>query len=179
MNDRWGNVDVLGQMARVPGVTWVLKALGRLLISEQSAAMQDDPKRFGFKTTEYDSFTGIAPFKWESTRGLGGSFAYNARETAATTLTASDLVEFLVDTVAKNGNVLINVGPDSFGQISPIQQVPLKGLGDWMGVNSEAIYGTHPWIRFKNERGRELRYTQRDKTLYAIVMGATRARFSI
>jgi alpha-L-fucosidase len=179
VNDRWGNVDVLGQMARVPGVTWVLKALGRLLMSDQSAAMQDDPARFGFKTTEYDGFVGIAPFKWESTRGLGGSFAYNARETAATTLTASELVDFLVDTVAKNGNVLINVGPDSYGEIPPIQQTPLKGLGDWMAVNSEAIYGTRPWIRFKNERGRELRYTQRDKALYAIVVGATRERFSI
>jgi alpha-L-fucosidase len=104
---------------------------------------------------------------------------YNARETVADTLTASDLVDFLVDTVAKNGNVLINVGPDSYGQISSIQQAPLKGLGEWMAVNSEAIYGTRPWIRFKNDRGRELRYTQRDKALYAIVKGATRERFSI
>jgi alpha-L-fucosidase len=179
VNDRWGNVDVLGQMARVPGVTPVLKALGRLLVSKQSAAMEDDPKRFGFKTTEYDSFTGIAPFKWEATRGLGGSFAYNASETAATTLSASDLVKFLVDTVSKNGNVLINVGPDSYGRISAIQQAPLRGLGDWMTLNGEAIYGTHPWVRFKNERGRELRYTKLDKALYATVLGATRARFSI
>ncbi|MEZ5572055.1 MAG: alpha-L-fucosidase [Halioglobus sp.] len=179
VNDRWGAVDTLGQMARVPGVTWVLKALGRMLMSDQSAAMKDDPARFGFKTAEYDSFTDIPPFKWESTRGLGGSFAYNASETAADMLTASDLVDFLIDTVSKNGNVLINVGPDSFGQIPPIQQSPLLGLGDWMAVNSESIYGTRPWKRFKNQRGRELRYTQKNKMLYAIVLGDTQKRFSI
>lgn len=179
VNDRWGAVDALGQIARIPGVTWVLKALGRMLMSNQSATLEDDPARFGFKTAEYDSLSGIPPFKWESTRGLGGSFAYNSRETAADMLTGSDLVDFLVDTVAKNGNVLINVGPDSYGRIPAIQQAPLLGLGDWMAVNGEAIYDTRPWARFENERGRELRYTQTDKALYAIVAGAVEESFTI
>ena len=41
-------------------------------------------------------------------------FAFNAAETATDMLTAAELADYLVDTVAKNGNVLINVGPDSF-----------------------------------------------------------------
>ena len=45
-------------------------------------------------------------------------------------LAAAKLVNYLVDTVAKNGNVLINVGPDSYGHIPDIQQAPLLGLGD-------------------------------------------------
>jgi hypothetical protein len=48
-----------------------------------------------------------------------------------------------------------------------------------MAVNGEAIYATHPWIRFKNERGREVRYTQSDKALYAIVIGDVAASFTI
>jgi len=179
VNDRWGAVDALGQVARIPGVTWVLKALGRLLLSNQSGNLEDDPARFGFKTAEYDSFSGIPPFKWESTRGLGGSFAYNARETADDMLDTSDLVDYLVDTVAKNGNVLINVGPDSYGQIPRIQQAPLLGLGKWMALNGEAIYDTRPWSRFKNERGRELRYTRSDTALYAIVIGDVADSFTI
>jgi alpha-L-fucosidase len=179
VNDRWGAVDALGQLAKIPGATWVLKALGRLMLSNQSATMQDDPARFGFKTAEYDSFHGIPPFKWESTRGLGGSFAYNSAETAEDMLSSADLVDFLVDTVAKNGNVLINVGPDSYGQIPQIQQAPLLGLGEWMAVNGEAIYATRPWIRFENLRGRNLRYTQNDSALYAIVLGDVEETFTI
>jgi alpha-L-fucosidase len=179
VNDRWGAVDVLGRIADLPGGTWALKALGRLMISMEPDPLKDDPARFGYKTAEYDSLPGIPPYKWESTRGLGGSFAYNARETAADTLKAQDLIDFLIDTVAKNGNVLINVGPDSHGQIPAIQQSPLIGLGDWLAVNGEAIYGTRPWIQYKNSRGRELRYTQNDKALYAIVLGNVEENFSI
>lgn len=179
VNDRWGGVDVLGRIAEIPGGTWLLKALGRLLISLEPDPLKDDPARPGYKTAEYDSLPGIPPFKWESTRGLGASFAYNARETAADTLKAADLIDFLIDTVSKNGNVLINVGPDSYGHIPEIQKAPLLGLGDWMAINGEAIYATRPWTRFKNARGRELRYTQSDTALYAIVLGNVEERFTI
>jgi alpha-L-fucosidase len=181
VNDRWGNVDVLGQIASIPGATWVMKTLGQLLISNQSDAMVDDPARPGFKTAEYDSFAGIPPFKWEATRGLGGSFAFNSQETAADMLSGGELVDYVVDTVAKNGNVLINVGPDSYGRIPAIQQVPLRIMGDWMAVNGEAIYGTRPWERYENEheRGRELRYTRTDQALYAIVIGAATQSLTI
>jgi alpha-L-fucosidase len=171
VNDRWGAVDVLGQIASIPGATWVMKTLGKMMLANQSSVMEDDPDRPGFKTAEYDSFSDIPPFKWEATRGLGGSFAYNTNETAADMLTGAELIDYVVDTVSKNGNVLINVGPDSYGQIPTIQQTPLLKLGAWLSTNGEAIYGTSPWIRYKNQRGRELRYTQTDDALYAIVIG--------
>ena len=179
VNDRWGAVDDLGQIARIPGAIWVLKALGRLLLSSEADPLADDPARFGYKTAEYDSLPGTPAFKWESTRGLGGSFAFNAAETTADMLSPAELIDYLVDTVAKNGNVLINVGPDSYGHIPDIQQAPLLGLGEWMSINGEAIYATRPWRRFKNVRGRELRYTQSDTALYAIVMGAVEQSFTI
>jgi len=179
VNDRWGAVDVLGQLARIPGATTVMKWLGRQLVSNRAGAMRDDPGRYGFKTAEYDSFAVTPPFKWETTRGLGASFAYNRKETAADMLTGTQLVELLADTVAKNGNVLINVGPDSYGHIPKIQQAPLRALGEWMAVNGEAIYGTRPWQRFGNRHGRELRYTAGDNALYAIVQGGVDEAFTI
>ncbi|MDG2047709.1 MAG: alpha-L-fucosidase [Halioglobus sp.] len=179
VNDRWGAVDGLGQIAQIPGATWALKALGRLLLSLESDPLKDDTARFGYKTTEYDSLPGTPAFKWESTRGLGGSFAFNAAETAADMLSSAELIEYLADTVAKNGNVLINVGPDSYGHIPSIQQAPLLGLGKWMSLNGEAIYATRPWRRFKNLRGRELRYTQSTTALYAIVFGGVNQSFTI
>jgi alpha-L-fucosidase len=179
VNDRWGAVDALGQLARIPGATAVMQWLGRMMLSDQAGTLQDDPARFGFKTAEYDSFHGIPPFKWETTRGLGASFAYNRNETADDLLTGPELVTFLADTVAKNGNVLINVGPDSYGHIPGIQQAPLLALGAWMAVNGEAIYDTRPWQRFGNEQGRELRYTLGDGALYAIVTGPVGQVFTV
>lgn len=179
VNDRWGTVDVLGDIAEIPGATWVLKALGRWSLSNQSDPLKDDEARIGYKAAEYDSLPGIPAYKWESTRGLGSSFAFNARETSDDMLSADELVTYLVDTVAKNGNVLINVGPDSYGQIPQMQQAPLLGLGQWMTVNGEAIYQTRPWQRFNNNIGRALHYTQSDTALYAIVTGSVETSFTI
>ncbi len=179
VNDRWAGMDVLGGIAAIPGATRVLKALARWSLSSGAGPLHDDPARVGYKTAEYDSLPGIAPFKWESTRGLGGSFAYNASETPADMLAAPELVTYLIDTVAKNGNVLINIGPDSYGRIPLMQQAPLLGLGTWMAVNGQALYGTRPWIRFKNNNGRELRYTYVGDALYAIVYGAVERSFTI
>lgn len=179
VNDRWAGVDQLGGIAGIPGVTRLLKALGRWSLSDSADLLEDDPARVGYKTAEYDSLPGTPAYKWESTRGLGGSFAYNAAETAADMLMAPQLVTFLVDTVAKNGNVLLNVGPDSYGQIPAIQQAPLLGLGQWLSINGEALYATRPWQRFANNRGRALRYTSADNALYAIVYGAVEEVFTI
>lgn len=179
VNDRWAPIDALGRLAEWPGGTWAMRAVVRALIALEPDPLRDYPARIGFKTAEYDSLPGIPPFKWEATRGLGASFGFSSRETAADMLTAEELVALVVDTAAKNGNVLINVGPDSYGQIPAIQQAPLKGLGDWLAVNGEAIYGTRPWRRFGNELGRELRYTQREGALYAIVRGAAEGELVI
>jgi len=178
VNDRWGAVDELGAVADWPGAVPLMKFLGRVLTGFADP-LADDPARVGFKTAEYDSLADIVPYKWEATRGLGASFAFNAAESAADMLDTADLVTFLVDTVAKNGNVLINVGPDSYGRIPQIQQAPLLGLGQWLALNGEAVYGTRPWKRFGNLRGRDLRYTSTDTALYAIVFGEVGQRFTI
>lgn len=179
VNDRWGPVDVLGQIAEWPGGTWLLKTMAAWTLENQPGDIFDDPKRYGFKTTEYSNLSDTASFKWESTRGLGGSFGFNHKETSADMLTGDELITYLVDTVSKNGNVLINVGPDSYGAIPKIQQAPLRELGNWMTLNGEAVYNTRPWRRFNNRLGRELHYTESDEALYAIVTGAVKKRFTV
>ncbi|MCB1843385.1 MAG: alpha-L-fucosidase, partial [Halioglobus sp.] len=87
VNDRWGALDTFSGVADIPGSGTVMKALARWLTANVDP-LADDPARIGFKTAEYDSLPGIAPFKWEATRGLGGSFAFNQRETADDMLSA-------------------------------------------------------------------------------------------
>lgn len=137
---------------------------------------QDDPDRFGgdFATPEYERFEEITPFKWEACRGLGNSFGYNAAEGPDHHLSATELIRLFVDVVAKNGNLLLNVGPRADGTIPELQRRPLEGLGDWLAANGEAIFGTRPWaVATPGDPGAAVRVTWADDTLYAISLDGT------
>jgi alpha-L-fucosidase len=134
--------------------------------------------RFGVKhsdfiSPEYQTLDKINPKKWEECRGLGRSFGYNRAEGEAETIKPAELIFLLVDIVSKNGNLLLDVGPEADGTIPEVQMNRLKALGAWLQVNGEAIYGTHPWKRAAGEttEGIPVRFTKRDTATYAILLG--------
>ncbi|MBN1937250.1 MAG: alpha-L-fucosidase [Anaerolineae bacterium] len=129
-----------------------------------------------FKTPEYASFDQIVEKKWESTRGIGYSFGYNRNEGVDNYLSVRELVHSFVDIVSKNGNLLLNVGPMADGTIVDMQRERLIGLGNWLRVNGEAIYGSRPWNRAdgKTGDGIAVRFTQREGCLYAVVLDERR-----
>ena len=55
-----------------------------------------------------------------------------------------ELVQKLIDIVSKGGNYLLNVGPTAEGVIPQPSVDRLLGMGAWLDVNGEAIYGTKP-----------------------------------
>ena len=100
----------------------------------------------GVLTREYQDITEVQQEVFESTRGLGLSFGYNADESAEHALDGTALIRLLADVVSKNGNLLINVGPRADGSIPDLQRSALTELGEWLGRLGTAIYGTRPWF---------------------------------
>jgi alpha-L-fucosidase len=130
-------------------------------------------KHSDFKSPEYQVLDKISPTKWEECRGLGRSFGYNRAEGEAETIAPDELIYLLVDIVSKNGNLLLDVGPESDGTIPPVQMKRLQALGAWLGQNGEAIYGTRPWQTAEGQtsEGIRLRFTQSDSAVYATLLG--------
>ncbi|MGI0521024.1 alpha-L-fucosidase [Microbacterium maritypicum] len=120
----------------------------------------------GFLTREYTDIPEIIPQPWESTRGLGFSFGFNQAEDERHSLSGAALIRLLVDVVAKNGNLLINVGPAADGSIPELQRSAMRELGTWLEANGDAIYGTRPWIRMGERTGAPRRYTTTGATVH-------------
>ena len=59
--------------------------------------------------------------------------------------TPDQVVKMLVDIVAKNGNLLLNIPVRGDGTIDPDEVAFLEGMAAWMKVNAESIYATRPW----------------------------------
>jgi alpha-L-fucosidase len=59
------------------------------------------------------------------------------------------------------------------GSPGPFVTEGLRGLGDWLKLNGEAIYRTRPWVEQEGvtEDGIEVRFTRKGMTLYAIMLG--------
>ncbi len=116
--------------------------------------------------------SGIRPGAWQVDHPIGSTWGYTSDMTVSD---PADIIEALADTVSKNGTLLLNLSPKADGTIPPEQQATLLGVGDWLRVNGEAIYGTHNWIRFQDRddpdsQGPEVRYTVKGEALYAIVI---------
>ncbi len=54
------------------------------------------------------------------------------------------MIEGFVDSVSKNGNTLLNVGPRPDGTIPHEPAALLREVGNWLDTNAEAVYGSRP-----------------------------------
>lgn len=100
---------------------------------------------------------------------------------------AKSLIDELVDVVSKNGNLLLNIGPESDGTIPEQARAILLEMGAWLRINGEAIYGSRPWLLYgegptkvtsttmNSDRqeftAEDIRFTTHNGALYAIALG--------
>jgi alpha-L-fucosidase len=130
-------------------------------------------KHYDYITPEYSGYEMTTDFAWESTRGIGLGFGYNRNETRETHASSSELIRSLVDVTSKNGNLLLGIGPMADGTIPAAQLEPLLGLGRWLEVNGEAVYGTRPRSAptTTSEQGVEIRFTRGHVADFAAFIG--------
>ncbi|MBQ8305136.1 MAG: alpha-L-fucosidase [Blautia sp.] len=124
-----------------------------------------------YLTKEYQQGEMHTDEKWEMCRGLGLSFGYNANEGDDQLISCDGLVRLLVEVVANNGNLLLNIGPKADGTIPEEQAKRLRVLGKWLSVNGEGIYGTRFVRKSVYEDGLEYHFTGKDDRAYLFIHG--------
>ncbi len=117
-----------------------------------------------FQPTEWVRFNG-QPVVWEACQTFSGSWGYHRDE--QTWKSVDMLVQMLVDTVSKGGNLLLNVGPTGRGEFDSRALDRLSGMGEWMKRHSRSIYGcTQAPDEFKAPKDCRLTYNPETKRLY-------------
>lgn len=105
---------------------------------------------------------------WESNLTMGTQWQY--KPTHETYKSGTKLIEVLIETRAKGGNLLLNVGPKADGEFPIEQEERLREVALWMFVNSESIYGVRPWV-VTNEENIWFTRKKDEDTVYALVTG--------
>ncbi len=108
-----------------------------------------------------------APFDqpWESCLPMGQGWKYFKPDEQFKPL--PELLRLIIETVSKGGNLLLGHGPTPQGTLQEAALERMKGLGAWMQVNGEAVYGTRAIAPYGE--GARIRFTQKADKVYAFV----------
>ncbi len=144
------------------------------------------PREVGMVDYEKGRADKLTDFVWLTDDTISrGSWCYTENLGIKRSL---EIVRTLADIVSKNGQLMLNISPKADGTIPDNQKQVLLEIGDWLKTNGEAIYGTRPFVEYgegpaKMESGgmfakmkggysaKDIRYTRKGNTVYAIVLG--------
>ncbi|MET0290712.1 MAG: alpha-L-fucosidase, partial [Pseudoxanthomonas sp.] len=144
------------------------------------------PEGAGTLDIERGQLTGIHPTHWQTDTSVSNvSWGYIDGDTYKS---PTFILHMLADVVAKNGNLMLNIGPRADGSIPEPARDILMAIGGWLKTNGGAIYDTTPWrvygegptevvagtfqdTKTKPYTAQDFRFTVRDGALYAIALG--------
>ncbi|MDP8244447.1 MAG: alpha-L-fucosidase [Candidatus Hinthialibacter antarcticus] len=106
------------------------------------------------------------PGPWEACLTMGTQWQYKPTNEEYKSGTLS--IEILIETRAKGGNLLYNIGPKPNGEIPEEQEALMRELALWNFVNEEAVFNIRPWV-VTNEGDIWFTKKKDEDTVYAIV----------
>ncbi len=102
--------------------------------------------------------TGVPGVDWETCMTVNTTWGYSKHDHAWKP--TKTLIRNLVDIASKGGNYLLNIGPRADGSVPNEIVERMRGIGEWMAVHGESIYGTTaspfaelPWGRCTKKLG--------------------------
>jgi alpha-L-fucosidase len=106
------------------------------------------------------------PGPWEACFTMGTDWQY--KPTNDPHKTGTEIINMLIETRAKGGNLLLNVGPKPNGELQIEQEALLREVALWNLVNQESIHNIRPW---KITREGDIWFTKAkdSETVYAFV----------
>jgi alpha-L-fucosidase len=177
---QFGKVDILWFDFSYPGLRgkgkddWKSDELLRMVRELMPEIILDDrldiPYGWDIKTPEqFQPREGITidgkPVVWEACQTFSGSWGYHRDESSWKSVDM--LIQMLIDSVSKGGNLLLNVGPTGRGEFDARALSRLEGMGEWMKRHSRSIYGcTQAPEEFKTPQDCRLTYNPETKRLY-------------
>jgi len=103
---------------------------------------------------------------WEACITMGTEWNY--KPTHESYKSGTELVETLIETRAKGGNLLLNVGPRPDGELPIEQEERLREIALWNFVYGESLTAVRPWV-VTNEGNVWFTRKKGEDTVYAII----------
>lgn len=103
---------------------------------------------------------------WEACITMGTEWNY--KPTHESYKSGTELVETLIETRAKGGNLLLNVGPKPDGELPIEQEERLREIALWNFVYGESLTAVRPWV-VTNEGNVWFTRKKGEDTVYAII----------
>ncbi|GAA3952210.1 hypothetical protein GCM10022209_57090 [Chitinophaga oryziterrae] len=119
-------------------------------------------------TPEQELPDAILPGPWEACFTMGTDWQY--KPTNDPQKSGTEMINMLIETRAKGGNLLLNVGPKPDGEIQIEQEALLRELALWNLANGESVSGVRPW-NISHEGNVWFTRAKDTSTVYAFVPG--------
>jgi alpha-L-fucosidase len=111
---------------------------------------------------------GVAPDgAWEGNLTMGTEWSWRANDKYKS---ATEIIQTFIETRAKGGNFLLNIGPRPDGTLAPEQDARLREIALWNFINDEAVTAVRPWT-VTNEGDIWFTRAKDADTVYAIITG--------